>query len=59
MSFRNPIASIFRNKNFRYAKSIIDEDSISPDAFGVLVEMNFQMGKKGTLGFKDESVCHP
>ena len=34
------------------AKSIIDEDSISPDAFGVLVEMNFQMGKQGTLGFK-------
>ncbi len=25
MSFRNPIASIFRNKNFRYAKSIIDD----------------------------------
>jgi len=34
------------------AKSIIDEDSISPDAFGILVDMNFQMGKEGTLGFK-------
>ena len=34
------------------AKSIIDEDSISPDAFGILVDMNFQMGKQGTLGFK-------
>ena len=34
------------------AKSIIDEDSISPDAFGILVDMNFQMGKEGTLGFE-------
>ena len=34
------------------AKSIVDENSIRPEAFGVLVEMNFQMGKKGTLGFK-------
>ena len=34
------------------ARSIVDENSISPEAFGVVVEMNFQMGKKGTLGFK-------
>jgi|TARA_R100000030_G_scaffold33341_1_gene24855 lysozyme len=40
------------DKALNNAKSIIDEDSISPEAFGVLVEMNFQMGKKGTLGFK-------
>ena len=40
------------DKALNNAKSIIDEDSISPDAFGVLVEMNFQMGKQGTLGFK-------
>jgi lysozyme len=39
------------DKALNNAKSIIDEDSISPEAFGVLVEMNFQMGKKGTLGF--------
>ena len=40
------------NKALNNAKSIINENSISPEAFGVLVEMNFQMGKKGTLGFK-------
>ena len=40
------------DKALNNAKSIIDEDSISPDAFGVLVEMNFQMGKQGTLGFE-------
>ena len=32
MSFRNPIASIFRNKNFRYAKSIIDDLQRSHEA---------------------------
>ncbi len=32
LSFRNPLVSIFRNKNFRYAKSVIDDLQRSHEA---------------------------